>query len=99
MLRNDFTVAYNGKLYQIEDNVNAKKVTVEERTNGSRHISYRNTALKSKEITTRPEKQQKEPQQAPKGLYIPPKTAAWRRFRLPGSPRFEMREEALAGAL
>ncbi len=98
VLRNDFTVAYNGKLYQIEDNVNAEKVTVEERANGSIHISYRNTALKSKEITTRPEKQQKEPQ-APKGPYIPPRTAAWRRFRLPGSPRFEAREEALAGAL
>jgi transposase-like protein len=96
VLRNDFTVAYNGKLYQIEDNVNAEKVTVEERSNGSIHISYRNIALKSKEITTRPRKQQ-EPQ-APK---VPTalRTAAWRRFRLEGSPRFEAREEALAGAL
>jgi len=98
VLRNDFTVAYNGKLYQIEDNVNAEKVTVEERANGSIHISYRNTALKSKEITTRPKKQEKEPQ-VPKERYIPPRTASWRRFRLPGSPRFEVREEALAGAL
>jgi len=97
-LRNDFTVAYNGKLYQVEDNVNAEKVTVEERANGSMHISYRNLDLKFKEITTRPEKQQKEPQ-AHKGPYIPPRTAAWRRFRLPGSPRFEAREEALAGVL
>jgi len=54
--------------------------------------------LKFKEITTMPKKQQKEPQ-SPKGPYIPPRTAAWRRFRLPGSPRFEAREEALAGAL
>lgn len=98
VLRNDFTVAYNGKLYQVADNVNAEKVTVEERVNGSIHISYRNTALKSKEITTRPKKQQKE-LQVPKTPYIPPRTAAWRRFRLPGSPRFEAREEALAGAL
>jgi len=98
VLRNDFTVAYNGRLYQIEDNVNAEKVTVEERANGSIHISCRNTNLKSKEITTRPKKQQKEPQ-VPKGHYIPPRTASWRRFRLPGSPRFEAREEALAGAL
>jgi transposase len=98
VLRNDFTVAYNGKLYQIEDNVNAEKVTIEERANGSIHISCRNTNLKFKEITTRPKKQQKEPQ-APKERYIPPRTASWRRFRLPGSPRFEVREEALAGAL
>jgi len=98
VLRNDFTAAYNGKLYQIEDNVNAGKVTVEERANGSIHITYRNKDLKFKEITTRPKKQQKEPQ-VPKGPYIPPRTAAWRRFRLPGSINFEAREEALAGAL
>jgi len=97
-LRNDFTVAYNGKLYQIEDNVNAEKVTVEERANGSIHISYRNAYLRFKEITSRPKKQGQEPQ-TPKERYIPPRTASWRRFRLPGSPRFEVKEEALAGAL
>jgi transposase len=95
VLRNDFTIAYNSKLYQIEDNVNAEKVTVEERANGSIHISYRNTALKSKEITTRPKKQEPSAPKVPSAL----RTAAWRRFRLPGSPRFEAREEALAGAL
>jgi len=98
VLRNDFTVVYNGKLYQIEDNVNAEKVTVEERANGSIHISYRNTDLKFKEITDRPKKQQKEPQ-VPKEPNTAARTAAWRRFRLPGSLRFEAREEALAGAL
>ena len=95
VLRNDFTVAYNGKLYQIEDNVNAEKVTVEERANGSIHISYRNTALKFKEITTRPKKQESQAPGVPTAL----RTAAWRRFKLPGSPRLEVREEALAGAL
>lgn len=98
VLRNDFTVAYNGKLYQVKDNPNAEKVTIEERANGSMHITYRDSNLKFKEITTRPKKQEKEPQ-VPKEPYIPPRTAAWRRFRLPGSPRFEAREEALAGAL
>ena len=95
VLRNNFTVAYNSRLYQVEDNVNAEKVTVEERANGSLHISYRNMDLKFKEITTRPKRQP----QVPKGPYIPPRTAAWRRFRLPGSINFEAREEALAGAL
>jgi len=95
VLRNDFTVAYNGRLYQITDNVNAEKVTVEERANGSIRISYRNIVLKSKEITTRPKKQE------PPVLRVPTviRTAAWRRFKLPGSPRLEAREEALAGAL
>ena len=100
VLRNDFTVAHNGKLYQVEDNPNAKKVTVEERSDGSIHITFRDTGLKFKEITTRPKKQEKE-LPPPKEHYVPLKvrTAAWRRFRLPGSPRFEAREEALAGAL
>lgn len=98
VLRNDFTVAYNGRLYQIEDDVNAEKVTMEERANGSIRISCRNTYLRFKEITTRPKKQEREPQ-APKERYIPPRTASWRRFRLPGSPRFEAREEVFADAL
>ena len=98
VLRNDFTVAHNSKLYQIEDNLNAKKVTVEERANGSIHISYKNKDLKFKEITTRPKKQQKE-SQAPKTPDNSQRTAAWRRFRLPGSIKFEAREEALVGAL
>ena len=98
VLRNDFTVAHNSKLYQVKDNVTAEKVTVEERANGSVHISYRNTDLRFKEITTRPKKQGHEPQ-VYKERYIPPRTSSWRRFRLPGSPRFEAREEVLAGAL
>lgn len=97
-LRNDFTVAHNNRLYQVEDNPNTEKVTVEERVDGSIHISCRNTNLKFKEITTRPKKQQKEPQ-TPKEPNTALRTAAWRRFRLPGSPRFEAREEALAGVL
>ena len=46
VLRNDFTVAHNSKLYQIQDDINAEKVTVEERANGSIHISYHNTYLR-----------------------------------------------------
>jgi len=98
VLRNDFTVAHNSKLYQIENNLNAKKVMVEERANSSIHISYKSMDLKFKEITTRPKKQQKEPQ-SPKIPDNAQRTAAWRRFRLPGSIKFEAREEALAGVL
>ena len=98
VLRNDFTVAHNGRLYQVKDNVNSEKVTVEERSNGTIHISYGNANLKFKEILSRPKRQKKEPQ-AFKTPHIPPESHSWRRFRLPGSPRFEPREEALAGAL
>ena len=37
-LRNDFTIAHNRKLYQIEESVKTKEVTVEERVNGSMFV-------------------------------------------------------------
>ena len=58
-LRNDFTVAHNSKLYQIEKGIRAKEVTVEERVNGSMIITFNDVRLPFREITTRPEKQQK----------------------------------------
>jgi transposase len=58
-LRNDFTIAYNSKLYQIEKGVKTKEVTVEERVNGSMLITFNDVRLPFREITTRPEKQHK----------------------------------------
>lgn len=57
VLRNDFTVAHNGKLYQILDNVRAERVTVEEYVNGSTKVRHKDTALRFKMITTRPKKE------------------------------------------
>lgn len=59
ILRNDSTIAHNGKLYQIQEAIVSKKVFVEERVNGKMLITHNDTSLKFKEITTRPEKQQK----------------------------------------
>jgi len=99
-LRNDFTVAHNGKLYQIEDTVGAKDVVVEERVNGSMLITYKETNLRFKEITARPKKEQEKPLAlGPKNIYIPPKDHPWRKFRLPGSIDLEEKEAVLAGAL
>jgi transposase-like protein len=53
-LRNDFTIAHNKKLYQIKSNVRAKKVTVEERTDGTMRIVHNGQQLKYKEIVARP---------------------------------------------
>ena len=50
VLMNDFTIAYNGKHYQIEDKVRAKDVIVEERIDGSMLITHKDRALKYKEI-------------------------------------------------
>ena len=55
-LRKDFTVAHNKKLYQIENNIRAQKVIVEERIDGAVLLRHKNIALKFKEITARPEK-------------------------------------------
>lgn len=53
-LKNDFTVAYEGKLYQVLDSTRAKTVTVEERVDGTLHLYDRIKSLKFKEISPRP---------------------------------------------
>jgi len=60
-LRNDFTIAHNGKLYQIENALRASKVMVEDRIGGSMVITYRDQPLRFKEITTRPLREKKQP--------------------------------------
>ena len=57
VLRNDFTIASNGKLYQIFDNVRAERVIVEEHINGSIKIRYKDIALRFKRITTKAKKE------------------------------------------
>ena len=81
-LRNDFTVAYEGKLYQVLDCVNAKKVVVEERVNGKTLIKRNGVALRFKEITARPEKPKRPFIYKLRRKYIPPKDHPWRRFPL-----------------
>jgi len=57
VLRNDFTIAHNKRLYQIKDTIRAKKVAVEERTDGSMRILHNGQRLRYQEITTRPKKE------------------------------------------
>ena len=93
-LRNDFTVAHNKKLYQILDNVRAKKVLIEERIDGSLVIRYKTSELKYKEITTRPEKE--EPQKVYKfklrKIYAPPTDHPWRKS-YPHNSQYQQKEE------
>jgi len=56
-LNNDFTVVHDKKLYQVLDNTVAKKVMVEERTDGSMIIRHKDVSLKFKEITKRVKKE------------------------------------------
>jgi hypothetical protein len=57
IVRNDFTIVHDGKLYQIEDRVKAKRIAVEERIDGSMHIMNKDQDLKYRPITTRPVKE------------------------------------------
>ena len=55
-VKNDFTIAYDGKFYQIEQATRAKKVTVEERLDGSLHITYRGQDLRYRMIPEPPQR-------------------------------------------
>lgn len=96
-LRNDFTVVHERKLYQVEGNIRAKEVVVEEGINDSLLITYKGRALRYRQITQRPQKIQ----QPPKAREYKPAAMdnPWRLFRLPGSNPTKINEEVLAGAL
>jgi hypothetical protein len=79
-LRNDATIAHNGKLYQIQEAVKSKKVLVQERVNGTMLITQNDARLKFKEITTRPQKQQKPDRILRKRkIHIPSVDHPWRK--------------------
>jgi len=80
-LRNDFTVAYNRRLYQVEDSIRASKVMVYEGLDGSIRLKYKGRILKIREITSRPLTERNEPVRlTPKERYVPPKGHYYRNF-------------------
>ena len=83
VLRNDFTVAHNKKLYQIEDTIKASRVVVQNRINGSMIITYKGRPLRFKQISARPVRENRDPVVVRKKKpYIPPADHPWRRFTL-----------------
>jgi hypothetical protein len=76
-LRNDFTVAHDKKLYQVETAVQTDTVLVEDKIDGSMVISHKGKQLKIREILERPEKatphkrKYKGPKSGAKRLIIP----------------------------
>jgi len=77
-LRNDLTISYNGN--QIKDAVKAQKVVVEERMDGSLHITYRSVNLRYREIKRRPVKEnQKAPALIDRRYQFP--DHPWKRLR------------------
>jgi transposase len=80
-VRNDFTVIYGSKLYQIEKATRAKTIILEERLDGTLHITHNGHDLAYREIESMPNKEK------PRGLktksvkepWIPPVGHPWRR--------------------
>jgi hypothetical protein len=66
-LKNDHTIQYEGKLYQIEETIRGKKVSVEELIDGSMRIRYKGVKVAFHEIVQRPVKPEKERPFVPKG--------------------------------
>ncbi|MBU2064133.1 MAG: ISNCY family transposase [Candidatus Omnitrophica bacterium] len=96
-LRNDFTVAHDKKLYQVDNNIRAKKVTVEERIDDSMIIAHKDKVLKFKEIAVHPKKEESKMVREfkPKRIYEPiPANHPWRSFRFGTHyPQYQQKEK------
>ena len=57
VLRRDWTVAHQGQLYQVHDQVRARQVVVEDRVDGTIRITHQGRALRFHAITARPVKE------------------------------------------
>jgi transposase len=78
-LRNDHTIQHNGTLYQIKDQIRAKRVMVEELIDGSMRIRHKGVPLSFHEIVQRPATPEKERPFIARGKgHRPPIDHAWR---------------------
>ena len=87
-VKNDNTVSYDAKIYQLESFIRAKTVTVEEHMDGSVHIKHNGMPIKYKEIIKRPVKEVKKIIKLRK-TYSPPLDHPWRQtFKKYFKPKF-----------
>ena len=97
VLRNDYTVAYGSKLYQVLVRTTAKKVTVEERISGRMIISYKGKELKHKVITKRQYKENKPKTKEIKNkVRVPTEKHPWKKWierGYPQNPRYQQKEK------
>lgn len=88
-LRNDWTVTYNTKLYQIEDKIRALKVAVQDRMDGSIVMTHKGRPLRFREITQRPLRAKEACRVTrERKPYTPPPDHPWRGMKL-GRDRYE----------
>lgn len=81
-LRNDFTISYKNKLYQIEEKTRAKKVMVVESLYGDVKTAYKDKELKCREIEKRPVREKEAFVWTISKKNIPAKDHPWRKFKL-----------------
>ena len=93
-VRNDMTVRHGSKLYQIEEKVNAAKISVQDWLNGTVHMIYKNREVKFREIQERPK-----PEKRPLPIRIsarkyssPAPNNPWARFKF-AKHRFERQRQ------
>lgn len=78
-LRNDNTIAFNGKLYQIEQTTKVKNVQIEQRVDGSMRISSQGEYVKYREIREMPQRKHKAVRKVRKNaLTVPSPDHPWR---------------------
>ncbi len=97
VVRNDFTVSYCKKLYQILSRTNAKKVIIEERISGRIVIRYNGEELSYKEIAARPVRVVEKKHSIIVNKYRkPPKGHPWTRWierGYPQNPSYSQKEK------
>jgi len=96
VLRKDFTVAHEGKLYQVLDNIQAKTVMVEERMDETMVIRHREQKLRFKPILVRAPKLASKPRDylfSVQKINVPSFAHPWRRRIL--TPKHSRTEELL----
>lgn len=79
VLRNDFTIAYEKKLYQVLDRISGKRIVVQESLSGRISLTYQGRKLKYKEIEERPIKEVQGNISMPRKIYRPPMDHPYKR--------------------
>jgi len=95
-LRNDLTVAHRSKLYQIEglsSNARVKHVIVQDRIDGSMHVTYNGRELRYHEIERRPVKRREQKPRSRQKISKPAPDHPWRRRYKPPSWRERQQQE------
>lgn len=79
-LRNDNTISFEGKLYLVEERLTKRAVSVEQRIDGSLHLSLGNRYLKYKQVKERPKKKETKLRVSPnRKPHMPPADHPWRK--------------------